>query len=284
METKINIVTKNFLYKRGSSFTKLDGVIISSAPLSNISMNEIIEGLDKGQLFPKCPHYYIRNNGVVYQLLPENYKTKYCGGYADNHYIQILISEPSTIQYLTSSKGACAFGNEKTAKVELDLALQSAVELVASICKKYSFDPMISDTIISHYEAYKDKKASNYPGIDHMLEVLKVGTMSTFRDKVNNLLVNGSGFFHNGVDYSFVFDPEYYGYNNPSVKIAVNNNQGRLFEHFVRVGMKEGLRGNDNFDVYVYKNNNPDLHYGLDLQKYYEHYCTVGRREDRICI
>lgn len=284
METKITIVTKNNLYKRGSVFDKLDGIVISSAPLSNIPMNEILDGLDKGQLFPKCPHYYIRNNGVVYQLLPENYKTKYCGGYIDNHYIQILISEPSTIQYLTSNKGSCVFGNESTAKTELDLALQSAVELTASICKKYSFDPTKKDVILSHYEAYKDKKANNYPGIDHMLDSLKVGNMNTFRDKVNQVLTIGNGYFHNGVDYSLVFDPEYYGYNNPNVKIAVNGNNGRLFEHFVRVGMKEGLRGNDCFDVYVYKNANPDLKYGLDLEKYYAHYCMQGYQEGRPCI
>ena len=282
METKISIITKNTLYKRANTFSILDGIVISSAPIANTPMNEIIDGLDRGHLFPKCPHFLIRNNGVVYQLLPENYRTKYCGGYCDSHYIQILLCEPSNIEY--ASNGSCSMGDKEKAKYELDMELQAATELVVSLCKKYSFDPLKKDTILSHNEAYKAKLANNYPGIDHILEYLGVGNMSTFRDKINNVLINGNSFYHQGVNYSFVFDPEYYGLNNPSVKLAVNNNPSRLFEHFLRIGMKEGLRGNDSFDVYVYKNKNPDLKFGMDLYKYYDHYCSIGHREDRDCI
>ena len=282
METKISIVTKSTLYKRANTFDKIDGIVISSAPIAQIPMNDFIDNVNRGHLFPKCPHYLIRNTGVIYQLLPENYKTKYCGGYVDNHYIQILLCEPSEITY--ASNGSCSINDTEKAKMEFDLELQSAVELVVSICKKYSLDPLMADVILSHNEAYHQKKASNYPGIDHVLKYLGVGNMDTFRDKVNNVLRNGNGFFHNGVDYSFVFDPEYYGYNNPSVRLAVNGNKGRLFEHFVRVGMKEGIKGNDSFDVYVYKNNNPDLKYGMDLERYYTHYCLDGHEEGRKCI
>ena len=147
METKISIVTKNTLYKRANTFSKLDGIVISSAPIANTPMNEIIDGLDRGHLFPKCPHFLIRNNGVVYQLLPENYKTKYCGGYCDSHYIQILLCEPSNIEY--ASNGSCSMGDKEKAKYELDMELQSAVELIVSLCKKYSFDPLKKDTILS---------------------------------------------------------------------------------------------------------------------------------------
>lgn len=282
METKISIVTKNLLYKMANTFSKLDGIVITSAPIANRPINDFIDSLDRGYLFPKCPHFFIRNNGVVYQFLPENYKTKYCGGYCDSHYIQILLCEPTGTQY--TSSGVCSVGDIDKAKLEFDLELQSATELIVNLCKKYSLDPLKKDVILSQNEAYKEKMARNYPGIDHILDALEVGNMNTLRDKVNHLLINGSGFYHNGVDYSFVFDPEYYGYNNPNVKLAVNSNQGRLFEHFLRVGMREGLKGNDSFDVYVYKNNNPDLKYGLDLEKYYTHYCSVGHTEDRVCI
>ncbi len=282
METKITIVTKNLLYKRANTFNRLDGIVVTSAPIAETPINDFIDSLDRGYLFPKCPHFFIRNNGVVYQLLPENYKTKYCGGQIDSHYIQILLCEPTGTQY--TSSGMCSIGDTDKAKLEFDLELQSAVELIVNLCKKYSFDPLKKDVILSQNEAFNSKMARNYPGIDHILNYLKVGNMNDFRDKVNNVLLNGSGFYHNGVDYSFVFDPEYYGYNNPNVKVAVGNNQSRLFEHFVRVGMKEGFRGNDNFDVWVYKNNNPDLSYGLDLEKYYAHYCAIGHREDRKCI
>ena len=58
-----------------------------------------------------------------------------------------------------------------------------------------------------------------------------------------------------------------------------------LFEHFYTCGMAEGRRASENFDVSVYKANNPDLVavFGDDLKAYYTHYVQSGQLENRVC-
>lgn len=48
--------------------------------------------------------------------------------------------------------------------------------------------------------------------------------------------------------------------------------------------MKEGRQGNCQFNLDVYKTNNPDLvaAFGDDNVKYYEHYISSGKAEGRI--
>ncbi|MFR3285087.1 MAG: YHYH domain-containing protein [Clostridium fessum] len=56
-------------------------------------------------------------------------------------------------------------------------------------------------------------------------------------------------------------------------------------EHFYTCGMAEGRRASENFDVSVYKANNPDLVavFGDDLKAYYTHYVQSGQLENRVC-
>ena len=61
------------------------------------------------------------------------------------------------------------------------------------------------------------------------------------------------------VDYSAVFDADYYYNAYPDLRQTIGNNQVALLEHFVNVGMKEGRSGNDSFHVKAYILNNLDL-------------------------
>lgn len=86
------------------------------------------------------------------------------------------------------------------------------------------------------------------------------------------------------VDYSSVFDSEYYYNTYPDLKQIIGNNPTALLEHFLNVGMKEGRSGNAAFNVKAYMLNNLDLLpvYGVkDLSSYYLHYITCGQREGR---
>ena len=49
--------------------------------------------------------------------------------------------------------------------------------------------------------------------------------------------------------------------------------------------MAEGRIGCENFNVNVYRENNPDLQeeFGDDLPRYYSHYMSSGCHEGRIC-
>lgn len=86
-----------------------------------------------------------------------------------------------------------------------------------------------------------------------------------------------------GVDYSPVFDPEYYAEKYQDAKTACGENPAKLFDHFVETGMKERRQGSEEFDVEFYMQDNPDLvtKYGTDYAAFYAHYCEFGKDEGR---
>ena len=85
------------------------------------------------------------------------------------------------------------------------------------------------------------------------------------------------------MDYSAVFDADYYLKNNPDVAKWANNDKDKALQHFINCGMAEGRRGNEAFDVQSYYNEYPDLRaaFGTDIVRYYEHYATFGKAEGR---
>ena len=85
------------------------------------------------------------------------------------------------------------------------------------------------------------------------------------------------------MDYSAVFDADYYLKNNPDVAKWANNDKDKALQHFINCGMAEGRRGNEAFDVQNYYNEYPDLRaaFGTDIVRYYEHYATFGKAEGR---
>lgn len=81
-----------------------------------------------------------------------------------------------------------------------------------------------------------------------------------------------------GVDYSPVFDAEFYRTNNPDIANHPYYGQSNqtLFEHFIKYGFKEKNRlTHPKFNINVYKNENLDLNILL-----YNHYCNYGRYEN----
>lgn len=86
-----------------------------------------------------------------------------------------------------------------------------------------------------------------------------------------------------GIDYSAVYDFDYYTATNADIKKAYGDDDDSALLHFVNNGMKEGRRAHKDFDVYIYKKNYPDLRsaYGNDLKSYYMHYIKYGKAEGR---
>ena len=93
----------------------------------------------------------------------------------------------------------------------------------------------------------------------------------------------GSAAIYNGVDYSSVYDYNYYLANYTDLKSAFNNNENAALQHFVETGMSEGRQGKSSFNVYAYMNRYSDLRnaFGNDLKSYYMHYISVGIKEGR---
>ena len=96
-------------------------------------------------------------------------------------------------------------------------------------------------------------------------------------------LVVGGITAYAGIDYSAVYDYNYYISKHPDLKKAYGDDDYLALVHFVNYGMQEGRQGKEAFNVYTYKNRYADLRraYGNDLKKYYLHYTIWGRKEGR---
>jgi phage terminase large subunit-like protein len=89
---------------------------------------------------------------------------------------------------------------------------------------------------------------------------------------------------YRGVDYSAVYDFNYYINKYPDMYKYYSKNDVGALKHFVEHGMAEGRQGCAAFNVQVYRSKSPDLngHFGNDLKKYYIHYKDHGRYENRV--
>lgn len=89
---------------------------------------------------------------------------------------------------------------------------------------------------------------------------------------------------YKGVDYSAIYDYDYYLENNPDLRGTLGDSQNSLLRHFVEFGMKEGRSSSPDFELWVYRAANPDLRtvFGNNKKEYYIHYKDYGVNEDRI--
>ncbi len=85
------------------------------------------------------------------------------------------------------------------------------------------------------------------------------------------------------LDYSKVYDYNYYINKYPDIRNAFGNNRTAALNHFITRGMAEGRQASASFNVIAYKNQNNDLRslYGNDYRKYFIHYIQYGYREGR---
>lgn len=93
-------------------------------------------------------------------------------------------------------------------------------------------------------------------------------------------------FVYQGVDYSPVFNADYYALHNSDVVKSLGVNVSKLFEHFCIYGMKERRQACADFNVLVYKERYTDLQsaFGTNYPEYYKHYCQFGLKEGRKAI
>ena len=89
---------------------------------------------------------------------------------------------------------------------------------------------------------------------------------------------------YGGVDYSAVYDYNYYINKYPDLKNAFDGDDAGAIRHFVNNGMRESRQAKAEFNVKWYKANYNDLYkaFGDDLPSYYLHYIKNGLREGRV--
>ena len=91
-------------------------------------------------------------------------------------------------------------------------------------------------------------------------------------------------YVYNGIDYTPVFDAEYYLNKYADLKKAFGNDGTKALSHFVNWGIREGRQAKESFNVTSYRNGYSDLRhvFGGDIPRYYMHYITNGQYEGRI--
>lgn len=89
---------------------------------------------------------------------------------------------------------------------------------------------------------------------------------------------------YNGVDYSAVYDYNYYVSKYPDMVRTFGDDDVAILAHFVNHGMEEGRQAKEDFNVYTYRRRYKDLrqNFGYDLEAYYLHYMNHGKAEKRI--
>lgn len=108
------------------------------------------------------------------------------------------------------------------------------------------------------------------------------------RKACHTYLQNDSETYYKGMDYSAVFNAEYYLDNNPDAMEYAKTHSKKeskkaALEHFVLWGMKQGRLGNATFDPKMYKALYSDIRdaYGDCIECYYYHYMVSGKSEGR---
>lgn len=120
----------------------------------------------------------------------------------------------------------------------------------------------------------------------------RVGVDAIGKAIVEGVLGKSISFTYDGIDFSRVFEPEWYAKCNPDVVQVYGSAANDLFKHFITFGCKELSRAGktiEGFNVEVYRAHSKDLQqaYGWDesaLIEYYKHYCTHGFKETRRII
>ena len=90
-----------------------------------------------------------------------------------------------------------------------------------------------------------------------------------------------------GVDYSDIYDFEYYQNRYPALKRAFGDDEISTLEHFVVYGIAEGRVAKEtDFNLYQYVVNYPGLRkaFGYNFVDYYKHYQKYGKAEGRTAV
>ena len=204
----------------------------------------------------------------------------------ENGYATLKLSHCS--DYLISDKAVC---QHKNTEVRNQKAASCTTEgytgdTYCKDCEKViSEGSVISKTDhvagpwITDKEATVDAEGSKHTECTvckKVLETKKIDKLPAPKPTVSNV--------YNGVDYSAVYDYDYYISRYGDIKKAYGSDSKAALQHFVNYGMKEGRQAKSSFNVYSYAYKYADLRhaYGNDLKKYYLHYITYGVKEGRV--
>ena len=140
------------------------------------------------------------------------------------------------------------------------------------------------DVYMSKYADLRKAYGSNY--VSYYMHYIRYGYLENRSARDYSADPDGPVTVLDGVDYSRVYDYNYYISRYADVRNAYGNDDVKELRHFVNYGMKEQRQAKADFDVVAYRLQNPDLRiaFRLDYPAYYRHYMKYGYREPRQAV
>lgn len=130
-------------------------------------------------------HMVLQADGLCYRLAPSAYRMWHVGGSANNTHLGIEMTEPEEISYDPSRGYRVTILDREKVLTHVKATYAAAVELFASLCLEYGWDPLADGVILSHKECYERGLGSNHGDPEHLWDALDTGyTMDTFRKAV----------------------------------------------------------------------------------------------------
>ena len=216
------------------------------------------EAQSKGHLSSMSAHYYVGSDGI-YQAAEHKDGTWSIGKeYGGDHSVKDADNLNSiNIEICVNPDG------------DYNVARANAIELVKHLIQTTGIP---AERVIRHFDAkgkYCPRKMMDNPAL--------------WEDFKASIMAAGDSYIFEGLDYSLIFDPEYYVERYIDLKQTFGNDKAKLFNHFITYGMREARRASEAFDVRFYKENYADLQwaYGEDMPCYYKHYLQYGHNEGR---
>ena len=195
---KLNIIqtpAKNFKYYGVKRSGNLDSVEVHSIGCSQNTGMSIVGSMNQNSP-TGIVHYVVdaEKENTVYQLLPETNTAWADGGIGNRNSITFEIAESDYMRYT----GGCSFVVTDQAKFEADLkrGYNTAVLLVADICKRYGWDPTekLPDgrhRVYSHNEGRLLGLSTAHFDPEHYISKMGL-TMDKFRADVKSVMNGGA--------------------------------------------------------------------------------------------
>lgn len=189
MQIVEKIATKNPCYKAGRTINPTGEMLHSvGCPQPDPEVFARIWNQSSANV---CVHAVVGKDKVVIQLLPWNRRAWHCGsgskGSGNNNLISVEMTEPATIKYVGGSNWI-ETGNGANTKSHVLATYANAVELFAYLAKKYDFNPLNSNVVMSHHEGNAKGIASNHGDVEHIWNRFGL-TMNQFRADVKKAML-----------------------------------------------------------------------------------------------
>ena len=190
LNIKKSYLTRNRCYQTGARCKKI-GIQLHTIGTGQGTAQAVADYWNQGAV-SACVHYVVDCDtpGKVLQLLPEDYRSWADAGWGNNNLITFEICESDYIRYT----GGANYDVLDMGKFKADIlrGYQTAVELCASICERYGWNPQAKLSngmylISSHYEGNLAGLSSNHGDPDHVWKRFGL-TMGGFRADVAKAL------------------------------------------------------------------------------------------------